>query len=33
MLVGDANRLMEARGLESIVVTDERQFPIGILNM
>lgn len=33
MLVGDAHRLMESRGIESAVVTDERQFPIGIINM
>jgi arabinose-5-phosphate isomerase len=33
LLVGDAHRLMESRGLEYAVVTDERQFPIGILNM
>ena len=32
MLVGDAHRIMENRGLEMAVVTDERQFPIGILN-
>jgi arabinose-5-phosphate isomerase len=31
MLVGDAHRLMKNRGLESAVVTDEKQFPIGIL--
>jgi arabinose-5-phosphate isomerase len=32
MLVGDAHRIMENRGLEIAVVTDERQFPIGLLN-
>lgn len=32
MLVGEAHRIMEKRGLEIAVVTDERQFPIGILN-
>lgn len=33
MLVGDAHRLMKSYNLDSAVVTDERQFPIGILNM
>jgi arabinose-5-phosphate isomerase len=33
MLVGDVHRMMENRGLESVVVTDERQFPIGILHI
>src|SRR5277367_3224380 len=33
MLVGDAQRLMKSYNLNSAVVTDERQFPIGILNM
>lgn len=33
MLVGDAHRMMKARGIEVAVVTDERCFPIGILNM
>jgi arabinose-5-phosphate isomerase len=33
MLVGDAHRVMKTCGLESVVVTDERQFPIGILSM
>jgi len=33
MLVGDAHRMMEAHGVDIAVVTDERQFPIGILNM
>ena len=33
MLVGEAHRMMEIRGLESAVVTDEREFPIGMLNM
>jgi arabinose-5-phosphate isomerase len=33
MLVGDAYRIMETCGIESVVVTDERQFPTGILTM
>jgi arabinose-5-phosphate isomerase len=33
MLVGDAHRMMELWGLRRAVVTDDRQFPIGILNM
>ena len=33
VLVGDAHRLMESHKLETLVVVDERQFPIGILNM
>ena len=33
MLVGDAHRLMKSWNLESAVVTDERQFPIGILTL
>jgi len=33
MLVGDAHRMMKSRGMEVAVVTDERYFPIGILNM
>jgi arabinose-5-phosphate isomerase len=33
MLVGDAHRMMKTGGMEVAVVTDERFFPIGILNM
>lgn len=33
MLVGDAHRMMDCQGVEIAVVTDERQFPIGILSM
>jgi len=33
MLVGDAHRMMKSRGIDVSVVTDERYFPIGILNM
>lgn len=33
MLVGDAHRMMENHSVESAVVIDEREFPIGILNM
>jgi arabinose-5-phosphate isomerase len=33
MLVGDAHRLMKSYNFHSAVVTDERQFPIGILNI
>jgi arabinose-5-phosphate isomerase len=33
MLVGDAHRLMESRGLCTAVVTDDKQFPIGMINM
>ena len=32
ILVGDAHRMMDNHGLEIAVVTDERQFPIGIMN-
>ena len=32
MLVGDAHRMMENRGVDIGVVLDERQFPIGILH-
>jgi arabinose-5-phosphate isomerase len=33
MLVGDAHRMMEARGLTTAVVTDDKQFPIGMIHM
>jgi arabinose-5-phosphate isomerase len=33
MLVGDAHRLMEARGVHTAVVTDDKQFPIGMISI